>query len=1029
MGRRGTVSTPALRRRAGAPGAARRRLLFASLAVPLVSLCARSFRHVAEVAGGLLVFGGGGGGSLAVAQAEEEVEATQVDDAAVEEEGSGVRAGTCPVTPPVSEARVAKVSSAEGGKALLQTRQEKTSVRSVGGVDKFRTRLDMSLHGSGGELAVTEISQKPKPDANVVITVATIKCAQSVFAPDGECPADCPYWAAEVGKGKSCRFQCLTKAQCGTLDPDARIADPNSRICRKCRVPGCKTCSAGTADTCAKCEIGYSLGDAGECSSDYFRIFISVLCIVLVLGTFVLAWLVFLQFAKVTNPEGLREGLEFRSRLKLHIPKDKVESGERQLWPISTNLHAVAVAGPGLVLHMNFQVAMIIWSCVIIVVWVLLAYSTHPELLALGLYPANTPQQLCAVTLRGKEMQRDMMWAKVLFIVLAYLGTFAGSLAYAVFQLRTFQKIDDDTSMTDFAAICVGLPQVKGSERVEEKLRSCIERACGQKVVGVSVCWDYKTRADEVQDALESELLLAEPDAEPELPDQKEDSAVHSLADKAFGWISELFGFSDRPAEKKVVEEDEIKGLVAEIDSTDSAFAVFENESARDAAVEAARELGGVSFEGARLTLAQETCEPDTVRWECFDVTMGQFVTRSCVGVLIIILALVIWAVGFYLPFAYYSASFSYASGEEPGFLQGFLFSMLVVAGNQIMYFLCGEISERAGFRFNDQKEVFYIALYTLACFLNLCVDMTLEFFLGYRIMIAGHVHTADGRLLEDLSSFQEIFETFVMQKSLGQRLFAYCFTGTFLLPFIAEPIGAIYAPYHLMKLLLRTHPQVRGRDAEKSMEFFCPMDMGRYGDIMLNVMLSSLIFFFPSGTTLKMFIAFAVSHVYIYAYDQYRILRCVPAFNFASNFIDRYAQAILAIPCGFILVCIIFKSNGMEHAWAPKVKGYQLGALCAAAFLGHLAVHWLALVFVIPRFKRAGHALSEVSYPEAAAGTPCTWFNANPVHCLRSKYLYGDNPPCQYCVNGKEHLLKSNPAIGCYYEDSGKTAAEEYNY
>merc|ERR1740129_1470030 len=687
-----------------------------------------------------------------------------------------------------------------------------------------------------------ELSQNPAE--NVVITVATIKCSQSVFAPDGECPADCPYWAAEVGK--ACRFQCLRAGQCGTLDPNARIADPVSLICRKCKVGGCKTCSPGTADTCKTCEHGYTLDESGDCSSDYFRIFISVLCIVLVLVAFLSTWLVLLQFAPITNPEGLREGLDFRSRLKLHIPKDQLvlagidETSGRQLWPLSTNLHAVPVAGPGLVLHMNFQVAMILWACFIITIWVVFAYSTHPELLALGLYPANTPQQLCAVTLRGKEMQEQMMWAKVLFVIIAYLVTFFGSLAYAVFQLRTFQTIDDGTSMTDFAAICVGLPKLPGSQHVEEELRTCLEKTCGQKVVGVCVCWDFKTRADKVQDALEYELLLEEPDPTPEVPEESEESSVRKISRKTFGWIDQLLGFSERPSEKKDIHKDEIKQLVVDIESTDSAFVVFECESARDAAVHAVQELGGVSFEGVRLSLGRETCEPDTVRWDSFDVTMAQFVTRCIIGILVIITALVIWATGFYLPFAYYQASFSYASGEEPGFLACFLFSMLVVAGNQIMYFLCGEVSERAGFRFDDQKAVFYIALYTLACFLNVCVDMTLEFFLGYQIMVAGHVYTADGRRLEDLTSFQDIFETYVMQKALGQRLFAYCFTGTFLLPFIAEPIFAIYAPYHLMKLLLRTHPEVRGRDAEKSMEFFCPMDMGRYGDIMLNVMLSS---------------------------------------------------------------------------------------------------------------------------------------------------------------------------------------------
>merc|ERR1740121_2332630 len=176
-----------------------------------------------------------------------------------------------------------------------------------------------------------------------------------------------------------------------------------------------------------------------------------------------------------------------------------------------------------------------------------------------------------------------------------------------------------------------------------------------------------------------------------------------------------------------------------------------------------------------------------------------------------------------------------------------------------------------------------------------------LEFSLGYAAMVAAGVHTADGRLLGDLTSYKEIFESYPMQKALGKRLYDYCFPSTFFLPFIFEPIFSIYVPYHIMKLLLRSHAGVRGREAEKSLDFFCPMDLARYGDLVLNVILASLIFFYPAGEMLKLFLALIISHGYVYVLDKYRVLRAVPGFCFAGSSADICAQAILAIPCGFI--------------------------------------------------------------------------------------------------------------------------------
>lgn len=47
--------------------------------------------------------------------------------------------------------------------------------------------------------------------------------------------------------------------------------------------------------------------------------------------------------------------------------------------------------------------------------------------------------------------------------------------------------------------------------------------------------------------------------------------------------------------------------------------------------------------------------------------------------------------VAFYLPYAWFTLTFNYSYGQEPGFVAGMTFSMVVVAGNALMYLVCSE--------------------------------------------------------------------------------------------------------------------------------------------------------------------------------------------------------------------------------------------------------------------------------------------------------------------------------------------------
>jgi len=831
------------------------------------------------------------------------------------------------------------------------------------------------------------------------------------------------------------------------LDVNATIPDTSLRYCRRCSIPGCSKCSTSGADRCESCSLGYVLQDVdGTCGSSFRHVWLYIV----VLGTTMLAviavWYVELRTRPLTNVAGLTEGLAFRSRTKLHMAKQVADSSQdrarepqgRRLWPLTTNLLHTQVAGPGLTLHFNFQIAIIVWGVIILLGWVALAAVVDPDFFILGLKAAATPRQFCAVVAWGYQTQHRLMQWKVIFVLLAYIVTFVLCLGHAVFQHRRFEAMDDASTMGDFAALCVGLPSLKGAEKAEEKLQELFQSATGQSVVGVSICWDFKVDKDFVMEAVEDlsplprnnmqEVFMAEYRANFRVRRNSTTNADEPLyTRKLFRNLDAVFGFgtsASNAANRLPPEKSEVIELLHEVECSGQAFVVFETEDGRNAAVEAVKEAGGLLVDGARVHLEDQKIEPDTVLWANFTSGDKRLKWRLFVGSLVTFMSLILWGVLFYVPYVYYVASFTYAQGAEPDFASSLVFTVLVVAGNQMLYIICGAVAERVGFSFVEDQEVAYTVMYTVACFLNVVLDLAVTGYVSYKMMVGIGAHTYDGRLLENLTSFEEIFESYMMQKALGSALYAYAFPSCFLLPFLIEPVFAIWLPFHVVKYLVRSRPEVRGHNAEMALKIFSPMDLSRYADLMLNVLLAVLVLFFPGGYTVAMFVGLIVSHVWIYLLDHYRVLRCVPAFCYSSTKVDDWANLLLGLPCGCLASCLVFKANC--EPGLPCASGWALGFRCCAAFTLHCWLYLLLLLVLVPWLGKRPHDTSVLTYKDVAAQSPVNWFSLNPVHCLRSMFIYGHKPPCDFYVCGKEHLMRPNPAIGTHFSD---VAAEKEVY
>jgi len=340
---------------------------------------------------------------------------------------------------------------------------------------------------------------------------------------------------------------------------------------------------------------------------------------------------------------------------------------------------------------------------------------------------------------------------------------------------------------------------------------------------------------------------------------------------------------------------------------------------------------------------------------------------------------------------------------------------MLVVAGNLVMYIVCGEVSDRVGFKYVDTREVCYMLLYSFACIFNVILDLMVTFAMAAKTMRGLNMRTYHGTALSEVETFLGLFGTYAMQRELASNLWWYCIPATFLIPFLCEPILSICVPLELKTLIVRSHPGMSCNSAEDLLAS-TPMDLSRYADILLNLELAVLIFFFPGGYTVTMFLGLCVAHIYIYAIDHYRVLRSVPRCVFASMDVDWWAQWMLCIPLGFLLTCATFKAlNNGRHG---DLSTTLLLELCVAAFFLHMAVHTLLLLCVVPCFGIKNLVPRPETYEECSMKRPHSWFSSNVVHCLRSQFVYGHDPPVDHSIVGKEHLLRFNAEVGQFFVD-----------
>ena len=138
---------------------------------------------------------------------------------------------------------------------------------------------------------------------------------------------------------------------------------------------------------------------------------------------------------------------------------------------------------------------------------------------------------------------------------------------------------------------------------------------------------------------------------------------------------------------------------------------------------------------------------------------------------------------------------------------------------------------------------------------------------------------------------------------------------GSFPYPVHHQARIIIGGPLLVGQWMVRSHPEWVGRDGELWLVAFGFVYMGRYGVLLLNMLLGILIFYVLGGYTLLLIFGLAGPRAYIYVFDHLSVIKTIPKCVYFTLGVDWWAQRILtyysiALVHGCFMMCCLWHAS-----------------------------------------------------------------------------------------------------------------------
>jgi hypothetical protein len=867
------------------------------------------------------------------------------------------------------------------------------------------------------------------------------------------CDSSCPF--SLFLPDDPCHKVCVKANGCGKMHPTRSFADKKTKECvatcgvkQRHRIVGCKACAR--TGICKKCVPGFTVSKDGKhCTDDYQAFWFSVYGIIGGSVFLLVIYMYNLSQRPTINDEVLEHALMHRDHRKVWQERD--DQAFHQFDFSNTDVLSTDISGQGVLLYFGF----VMFCCClagVLLVGAFVAYEFSSLKVHRDVFKDDkdgVAQQCSAKTehLAETSLEAYDHYNIRMFICMAstYVVVLIGSMLFVWYQTNLSYRWDEENSThEDYACRADGLPEDATDpvelrdffqESLDAELRKRNYTNEPLHVVGVSIAYDYKEHQDIIENSVkdwvedlevqkerrnwigrpvrESSLnVITDADGNRTDADGNRRNCGRSLASVLklefldyFFWGSCKEQPERQHHEEQLVRSKQIKSILEGLPSSGCTYIIVSQPVVVDILLEIFNGPDAPRFRNSTaFKITEVLSEPPSLYWENF--TEMNFWPRIVFGGFVVLMTIILWLC-FYLVYALSYSSYVSIPGAKPSFFQDTLLGLLVAVGNAIVAQVVDSVTQWSGFRQKDRRDIAILSMAFLATLLNTACDLWMV------MQIAQGV-----QLTNDFQGKNEGYDHVI-----AEELFSLIVPGYLILPYIATPIIEHVLPYIMGQWYIRSR-KTSLRDAEACIA--CPeFDIcWRYSDIMNNFTICSLMLTFVTPYSYRVMCWLVIFLIMILAIDKYKLLRQTSQTFYTTRRLDDAAQLWWSFPTGILATITVWWACKAELL--PWMKG-QHKFLCALGFCVHVALYlvlWTIARGLVPEAKTETMQYKTMCEKLWEEGKVWSYFNTNPVFCLRSKYLDVKEPgaiiyPCIPYVPGKVFLQQGVPLRFAHGEET----------
>eukprot|EP00927_Polykrikos_kofoidii_P057441 TRINITY_DN5158_c0_g2_i1.p1 TRINITY_DN5158_c0_g2~~TRINITY_DN5158_c0_g2_i1.p1 ORF type:complete len:1297 (+),score=177.43 TRINITY_DN5158_c0_g2_i1:369-4259(+) len=402
---------------------------------------------------------------------------------------------------------------------------------------------------------------------------------------------------------------------------------------------------------------------------------------------------------------------------------------------------------------------------------------------------------------------------------------------------------------------------------------------------------------------------------------------------------------------------------VGDLKSSGTAFLVLDTQAGTDLVAKALgnEDAPTLWYNGkeyrVKFTRVDEM-QPIGVAWDgCYTETAWRGVVRKVKFVGVVILTAFVYLVAF-MPYGIYMVC-SNELGLKPSMYADYGLGFLVTGSNVIATMLGDYAADLAGFKKKDSRSSCAIGIFVLTTSLNLLGDLYVPL-------------TASG--------VKDIIKITTMD-SLAGELFWTVETAYLLIPVLLAPIADLVLM--LPKIFLARSYRLRRRATERLLEL-PPFEIRqRYADCLTNFTVAILLGVFSDDKAFKICCWLVVSLLLMSCVDRVLLFYGTSLTPYVTGQTSQAFAVLWVIPTSVLLLIALWWYLEYKEQSSFLVMG--VGAILHISF--YLRIIWGMIKSSKSRRMTNGRLFFRHAYSHLLdMGDPTTYWNTNPIFCLRSR-------------------------------------------